>query len=82
MPGPSEEERILAAIGAGKTRPIYLVSGEPVLAEAAAERIAGALAKPHGVRVEGHRRPGDLGAILRPKLEASLTALERILADR
>ena len=64
MPGPSEEDKILAAIGAGKPRPIYLVSGEPVLAEAAAERIAFALAKPHGARAESHRRPNDLGSIL------------------
>ena len=64
MPGPSEEDRILAAIQAGKSRPIYLVSGEPVLAEGAAHRIADALAKPHGAHVESHRRPSDLGSLL------------------
>jgi DNA polymerase III delta subunit len=64
QPGPAEEGRILRDIGAGKTRPLYLVTGEPVLAEAAAKRIADALAQPNGVRVESFRRPADLGSIL------------------
>jgi DNA polymerase-3 subunit delta len=64
MPGPAEEGRILSAIAAGKIRPLYLVTGEPVLAEPAARRIADAVAQPNGVRVESFRRPVDLGAIL------------------
>jgi DNA polymerase III delta subunit len=63
-PGPADEGRILEAIGAGDARPLYLVTGEPVLAEAAARRIADAVALPKGVRVESFRRPADLGAIL------------------
>jgi DNA polymerase III delta subunit len=61
--GPSEEGRILEEIVA-KSRPLHLVTGEPVLAEAAARRIADALALPSGIRVESFRRPADLGSIL------------------
>ena len=60
---PSEEDRILRDIGA-KARSLYLVTGEPVLAEPAARRIAETIAQPNGVRVESFRRPVDLGAIL------------------
>src|SRR5262245_25319475 len=64
QPAPGGEDRILSDIGAGKSRALYLVTGEPVLAEAAAKRIADAVALPNGVRVESFRRPADLGSIL------------------
>jgi DNA polymerase-3 subunit delta len=64
MPGPSAEDRILAAARSGASRPLYLVTGEPVLAEAAARRIASALAEKAGAEIVSHRRPTDLGAIV------------------
>jgi hypothetical protein len=64
MAGPSAEDSIVEAAGAGTARPLYLVTGEPVLAEAAARRIALALAQPIDGRFDVHRRPPDLGAVL------------------
>jgi DNA polymerase III delta subunit len=76
--GPGEEDRILRDIGGGRTRPLYLVTGEPVLAEAAAKRIADAVAQPNGLRVESFRRPADLGPILADLRTYSLFASGKV----
>ncbi len=60
----SPEGRILQEIEGGATCRLYLVVGEAVVAEAAAERIAAALAKSGGGEVVSYRRPPGLGAIL------------------
>ncbi len=57
-------EQLLRAAAAGDLRPIYLVSGDLVVAEPAAEKLARALAEGAGCVVESRRRPADLGAIL------------------
>ena len=45
-------------------RPVWLVHGDLVLAEPAAERLAAALATPTGAAVETHRRPPSLAPLL------------------
>ncbi|HVR30311.1 MAG TPA: hypothetical protein VMS86_12345 [Thermoanaerobaculia bacterium] len=64
MPAPSAEDRILGVARSGTPRPLYLVTGEPVLAEAAARRIASALAEGSASRIDSHRRPSDLAAVV------------------
>ena len=63
MAGPSLE-RLLAALADGQRHPIYLISGDLVVAEPQAEKLARALAEAAGCEVETRRRPTDLGSVL------------------
>jgi hypothetical protein len=57
-------EAILGKIAAGEVAPLYLVSGDRVVAEPAAERIAEAVAEGTGCEVETRRRPAELRPVL------------------
>jgi DNA polymerase III delta subunit len=57
-------EAVLRRIGAGTVEPLYLVSGDRVVAEPAAERIARAAAERIGCEVEIRRRPAELAPVL------------------
>ena len=57
-------EEIAADIAGGPSAPLYLVVGDRVLAEPAAIRIGETLADKAGCKVEVHRRPTGLAALL------------------
>ncbi len=57
-------DQVLKAIAAGDRCPVYLVSGDLVVAEPPAEKLARALAEGTGCEVESRRRPAALGTIL------------------
>jgi hypothetical protein len=59
--------------------PVYLVAGELVLAEPAAERIAKALAERAGCAVETHRRPPSLTPLLDDLRTYSLFAAGKVV---
>ena len=63
MPKPSLE-RLLESIASGETQPVYLISGDLVVAAPQAEKLATALAKRLGCGVETRRRPSDLSSVL------------------
>lgn len=63
MTSSTAEDRVLERIKGGSSSPLFLVTGESVLAESAGQRIAAALASPLGAQVETYRRPADLRAI-------------------
>jgi DNA polymerase III delta subunit len=55
---------LIARATSGAGGPVYLVTGDRVLAEPAAERLASAVAEKAGCPVETHRRPPRLAPIL------------------
>ncbi len=57
-------ESILREVAAGRLHPVYLVTGDIVLALPAAESLAAALAQAAGCAVETHRRPARLTPLL------------------
>ena len=57
-------ETVLEAVDSGRRQPIYLVSGDRVLAEPAAVRLGERLAAQAGCEAEVHHRPEGLGDIL------------------
>ncbi len=57
-------DQVLKAVAAGDLSPVYLVSGDLIVAEPQAEQLARALAEKSGCEVETRRRPAELGAIL------------------
>ncbi len=57
-------DQVLKAIAGGETCPVYVVSGDLVVAEPQAEKLAHALAEKAGCAVESKRRPAGLGEIL------------------
>jgi hypothetical protein len=57
-------DAVLARIAEGGIAPLYLVSGDRVVAEPAAQRIAEAAAAAIGCEVEHCRRPAELGPVL------------------
>jgi hypothetical protein len=57
-------EAVLRRIAAGALEPLYLVSGDRVVAEPAAERIARAAAERIGCEVDVQRRPAELAPVL------------------
>ncbi len=57
-------DSILKDIADGKLSPVYLVTGDVVLAEPPAKRLAEALAEKAGCEVETHRRPARFGDVL------------------
>lgn len=83
-------ETLLKEIAAGKPQPVYLVSGDLVMAEPEAKRLAEALAEKAGCEVESHRHPASLSALLNDLRTYSLFATAKvalvvdaaILADR
>lgn len=82
-------EKILESIAAGAVEPLYLVSGDRVAAEPAAERIAQAVAARIGCEVDIRRRPAELAPVLADLRTLSLfgggkvvvVVESRILAD-
>jgi hypothetical protein len=72
-------ESTLRRIAAGETRPVYLVAGDLVLAEPAAQRIAAALAERAGCPVETHRRPPRLTTVLEDLRTYSLFSPAKVL---
>ncbi len=62
MAKPTIETLLQAAAGGGGS-PVYLVSGDLVVAAPQAEKLAEGLAKAAGCEVESWRRPGGLGEI-------------------
>ncbi len=57
-------EKLLKAIAGGEISPVYVISGDLVVAEPRAEKLANALAEKSGCKVESWRRPAGLGEIL------------------
>lgn len=74
-------ESLLKAVAAadGPAAPVYLVAGEPVLAEPAAERLARALAERAGCDLEIHRRPPSLLPLLDDLRTFSLFASAKVV---
>lgn len=64
MPRGGPEAPLLTAIEEGRGEPVYLVTGEGVLAEAASRRIAQALAQRVDATPRMHRRPPGLADVL------------------
>ncbi len=71
-------DKILKDVAAGEVRPVYLVSGDAVLAEPPAQRLAAALAERAGCEVEIHRRPAELGSLLQDLRTFSLFASGKV----
>jgi len=70
---PATVDSILKDVAAGKLSPVYLVTGDVVLAEPPARRLAQALAEKAGCdAVETHRRPARFGDILQDLCTYSL----------
>lgn len=57
-------DTLLARVEAGELNPVFLVTGDRVVAEPAALRLAEVLAKKSGGVVESHRRPPELAPLL------------------
>ena len=57
-------ETVLEAVDSGRRQPLYLVTGDRVLAEPAAIQLGERLAAQAGCEAEVHRRPESLGSIL------------------
>jgi DNA polymerase III delta subunit len=72
-------DRLLKTIDQGNREPVYLVSGDRVLAEPAAGRIGDKLASLADCEVEIHRRPAGLGSILADLKTFSLFASAKII---
>ncbi len=72
-------DKLLQEIAAGRTQPVYLVSGDMVLAEPEAIRIAEALAQKSGCPTERQRRPPDLQALFADLRTYSLFATAKVI---
>jgi DNA polymerase III delta subunit len=72
-------ESTLRRLGAGESQPVYLVAGDLVLAEPAAQRLAAALAERAGCAVETHRRPPRLTPVLEDLRTYSLFSPGKVL---
>lgn len=83
-------DEILAEISRGQTQAVYLVTGEAVLAEPMAGRLAEALAAGSEVTPQTYRRPPRLGAVLDDlrtyslfsSAKVALVVESAVLADR
>ncbi|HVS16058.1 MAG TPA: hypothetical protein VMV46_19245 [Thermoanaerobaculia bacterium] len=60
----SDVDAWIARVGDGASEPVYLLTGDAVLAEPAAQRLAAALAASSGAEVVTRRRPPALGPVL------------------
>lgn len=76
---PESLETVLGSIDEGRIGPLYLVSGDRVLAEPAAIQIGQVLGKAVGCEPEVHRRPADLGAVLADLKTYSLFAPAKVV---
>ena len=72
-------EAVLESIEAGRIRPLYLVTGDRVLAEPAAIQIGQALGRSVGCEAEVHRRPADLDLLLADLKTYSLFAPAKVV---
>lgn len=72
-------ERLLSAAADEPPRPVYLVAGDLVLAEAAAKRLGTALAERAGGDLTVVRRPTSLGAVLDDLRTFSLFASGKVV---
>jgi len=72
-------ETLLAEISQGRTRPVYLVHGDLVLAEPEAVKLASALASAAGCEVEIRRHPPHLGPLLDDLRTFSLFASAKVI---
>ncbi|MDA8016193.1 MAG: hypothetical protein MPN21_01995 [Thermoanaerobaculia bacterium] len=72
-------DAVVQAIGEGDIRPVYLVSGDLVVAEPQALRIAERLAEAAGCEVDVHRRPADLNRVFTDLQTFSLFASAKIV---
>lgn len=72
-------ESVLAALESEPNEPVYLISGNPVLAEPAAKRLAEALAGRGGAQVEVIRRPTRMSDLLGDVRTFSLFAGCRVM---
>lgn len=72
-------ERLVSAIGRGRPQPVYLVTGDRVVAEPAAVRLGEELAKRAGCEPQVHRRPGGLGPLLADLRTFSLFSSAKVL---
>lgn len=59
-----EVEGLLRNVAQGDIEPVYLLGGEAVLAEAAGQSLAKAVAESRGCEVQSFRRPENLGSVL------------------
>lgn len=72
-------EELLRAVESDPPAPVYLVAGEPVLAEPAAERLAKKLAARAGCPLETHRHPAGVGRLLDDLRTFSLFASAKVV---
>ncbi len=72
-------ETTLRRIAEGERQPVYMVAGDLVLAEPAAQRLAAALAERAGCAVETHRRPQRLTPVLEDLRTYSLFSPAKVL---
>jgi DNA polymerase III delta subunit len=72
-------ESILSSLGDGPAAPVYLVAGDLVLAEPAAQRLARALADRAGCEPEIHRHPPKLTPLLDDLRTFSLFAAAKVV---
>lgn len=70
---------MLAAAAAGEGNSVYLFSGDLVLAESQAMRLAESLARQFGAEVQTHRRPANLAGLFSDLLTFSLFGDGKIL---
>ncbi len=70
---------LLASIADGTAQPVFLVSGDLVVADPAGRRVADALAARSGCDVETHRHPASLGAVLTDLRTFSLFATAKVI---
>ena len=76
---PRSVDKLLADLARGPGSPVYLVHGDLVLAEPAAERVAAALAAAAGCSVETHRHPPGLTTLLADLRTFSLFAAGKVV---
>lgn len=60
----STTDKLIADLGTGPAQAVYLVSGDMVVAEAQARKLAQALADKAGCALTVHRHPAEMGSIL------------------
>jgi DNA polymerase III delta subunit len=72
-------DRLLERAAAGEAGPVYVVSGDRVLSEPAAERLAAGLAAAAGCPVETHKRPTRLSPILADLKTYSLFSTAKVV---
>lgn len=77
--GKMTTDRLIAGLAEGEPNAVYLVSGDLVVAEARARKVAEALAQQAGCEVTVHRRPAGLGSVLADLRTFSLFASAKVV---